>query len=146
MVQRPDDGADPRDFDERWAEIVADLGEPVLDLSVKGSGSGANLLAFLRDTPIGKRYESTLKDLSIGGSGDLSAALSTSGKSVDAMIAALSGSGTAALKALKVDGINPDGFGAIIAKADAIGRDIEIATRGRMPSVAIRAVVSDREL
>ena len=28
MVQRPDDGADPRDFDERWAEIVADLGEP----------------------------------------------------------------------------------------------------------------------
>ncbi len=33
MVQRPDDGADPRDFDERWAEIVADLGEPeVADL------------------------------------------------------------------------------------------------------------------
>ncbi len=28
MVQRPDDDADPRDFDERWAEIVADLGEP----------------------------------------------------------------------------------------------------------------------
>ncbi len=28
MVQRPDDGADPRDFDERWAEIVAELGEP----------------------------------------------------------------------------------------------------------------------
>jgi uncharacterized protein (TIGR02099 family) len=50
---------------------IADLGEPVLDLSVKGNGSGANLLAFLRDTPIGKRYESTLKDLSIGGSGDL---------------------------------------------------------------------------
>jgi uncharacterized protein (TIGR02099 family) len=50
---------------------IADLGEPVLDLSVKGSGSGANLLGFLRETPIGKRYESTLKDLSIGGSGDL---------------------------------------------------------------------------
>jgi hypothetical protein len=28
MVQRPDDDADPRDFDARWAEIVADLGEP----------------------------------------------------------------------------------------------------------------------
>ena len=28
MVQRPDDDADPRDFDERWAEIVAELGEP----------------------------------------------------------------------------------------------------------------------
>ncbi len=28
MVQRPDDESDPRDFDARWAEIVADLGEP----------------------------------------------------------------------------------------------------------------------
>ena len=28
MVQRPDDEADPRDFDARWSEIVADLGEP----------------------------------------------------------------------------------------------------------------------
>ena len=28
MVQHPDDEADPRDFDARWAEIVADLGEP----------------------------------------------------------------------------------------------------------------------
>lgn len=28
MVQRPDDEADPRDFDARWAEIVAELGEP----------------------------------------------------------------------------------------------------------------------
>ena len=28
MVQRPDDDADRRDFDERWAEIVAELGEP----------------------------------------------------------------------------------------------------------------------
>jgi hypothetical protein len=63
----------------------------------------------------------------IGGSGDLSASLSTSGKSVDAMIAALSGSGTATVKGLKLDGINPDGFAAIIAKADAIGRDIDTA-------------------
>ncbi|RVD61470.1 AsmA family protein [Mesorhizobium sp. M2D.F.Ca.ET.185.01.1.1] len=75
----------------------------------------------------------------IGGSGDLSAALSTSGKSVDAMIAALSGSGTAALKGLKVDGINPDGFAAMIAKADAIGRDIDAAkTAGFAPQIAGR--------
>ncbi|RUU58503.1 AsmA protein, partial [Mesorhizobium sp. M2C.T.Ca.TU.009.01.2.1] len=75
----------------------------------------------------GSDLSAVLPGAGIGGSGDLSAALSTSGKSVDAMIAALSGSGTAALKALKVDGINPDGFGAIIAKADAIGRDIDTA-------------------
>ncbi|RWF16403.1 MAG: AsmA protein, partial [Mesorhizobium sp.] len=70
----------------------------------------------------GGDLSAVLPGAGIGGSGDLSAALSTSGKSVDAMIAALSGSGTAALKGLKVGGINPDGFAAIIAKADAIGR------------------------
>jgi hypothetical protein len=53
------------------------------------------------------------------------------------MIAALSGSGTAALKGLKVDGINPDGFAAIIAKADAIGRDIDAAkTAAFAPQIA----------
>ncbi|HKE48305.1 MAG TPA: YhdP family protein [Rhodanobacteraceae bacterium] len=50
---------------------IPNFGEPVLDLSVKGDGSGANLLGFLRDTPIGKRYDDTLKDLAIGGKGDL---------------------------------------------------------------------------
>ncbi|UCI09913.1 AsmA-like C-terminal region-containing protein [Mesorhizobium sp. B1-1-8] len=73
----------------------------------------------------------------VSGSGDISAALSTSGKSVDAMIAALSGSGTAALKGLNIAGINPDGFAAIIAKADAIGRDIDAAkTAGFAPQIA----------
>ncbi|WP_296745046.1 AsmA-like C-terminal region-containing protein [Mesorhizobium sp.] len=63
----------------------------------------------------------------VSGTGDVSVALSTSGKSVDAMIAALSGSGTAALKELSIAGVNPDAFAAIIAKADAIGRDIDAA-------------------
>ena len=85
----------------------------------------------------GGDLSAVLPGAGIGGSGDLSAALSTSGKSVDAMIAALSGSGTAALKGLKVDGINPDGFAAIIAKADAIGRDIDAAkTADFAPEIA----------
>jgi uncharacterized protein (TIGR02099 family) len=50
---------------------IADLGEPVLDLAVKGDGTGASLLAFLRATPIGKRYEDSLRDLAIGGKGAL---------------------------------------------------------------------------
>ncbi|HEY6986008.1 MAG TPA: YhdP family protein [Rhodanobacteraceae bacterium] len=54
------------------AGTIANLGEPVLDLAVKGNGSGANLLAFMRATPIGRKYEDTLKDIVIGGKGDLS--------------------------------------------------------------------------
>jgi uncharacterized protein (TIGR02099 family) len=51
--------------------VIPDLGNTVLELSAKGSGSGANLLAFVRDAPIGKRHEDVLKDISIGGKGDL---------------------------------------------------------------------------
>ncbi|RWM11680.1 AsmA family protein [Mesorhizobium sp.] len=80
---------------------------------------------------------SVLPGSGVSGSGDISAALSTSGKSVDAMIAALSGSGTAALKGLNITGINPDAFAAIIAKADAIGRDIDAAkTASFAPEIA----------
>lgn len=61
------------------------------------------------------------------GSANLSASLSTSGKSVDAMIAALSGSGTATVKGLTIAGLNPGALPAIIAQADRIGRDIDAA-------------------
>ncbi|RWG85465.1 AsmA family protein [Mesorhizobium sp.] len=85
----------------------------------------------------GTDLSAVLPGSGVSGSGDISAALSTSGKSVDAMIAALSGSGTAALKGLTIAGINPDAFAAIIAKADAIGRDIDAArTAGFAPEIA----------
>ncbi|WP_363648406.1 AsmA-like C-terminal region-containing protein, partial [Mesorhizobium sp.] len=48
-----------------------------------------------------------------------------------------SGSGTAAVKGLNIAGINPDAFAAIIARADAIGRDIDAAkTAGFAPGIA----------
>ncbi|MBZ9807574.1 MULTISPECIES: AsmA family protein [unclassified Mesorhizobium] len=78
-----------------------------------------------------------LPNAGIDGKGDISAAFSTSGKSVDAMIAALSGSGTAALKGVTVAGVNPDAFNTFLAKADAIGRDIDAAkTAGFAPAIA----------
>jgi len=85
----------------------------------------------------GADLANVLPDTGIGGVGDFSTTLSTSGKSVDAMIAALSGSGTATLKGLQVAGVNPDAFSALLAKADAIGRDIDAAkTAGFAPDIA----------
>ncbi|MGP2493173.1 AsmA family protein [Mesorhizobium sp. PUT5] len=63
----------------------------------------------------------------LAGTSELSAALSTSGKSVDGMMAALSGSGTAAVKGLVVDHLDAAAFPAFIADADRIGRDIDAA-------------------
>ncbi|MDF2389296.1 AsmA-like C-terminal region-containing protein, partial [Nostoc ellipsosporum NOK] len=85
----------------------------------------------------GADLANVLPDAGISGTGEFSTALSTSGKSVDAMIAALSGSGTAALKGLRVAGVNPDAFSAFLAKADAIGRDIDAAkTADFAPAIA----------
>jgi uncharacterized protein (TIGR02099 family) len=50
---------------------IADLGEAVLDLDVSGSGSGKNLLDFLKATPIGTQHAAQLLGVSVGGSGKL---------------------------------------------------------------------------
>jgi hypothetical protein len=63
----------------------------------------------------------------LSGSATVSATLSTSGKSVDAMMAALSGSGTAAVKGLAIANLDPDALPGIVARADRIGRDIDAA-------------------
>ncbi|RUV19593.1 AsmA family protein [Mesorhizobium sp. M7A.F.Ca.MR.245.00.0.0] len=85
----------------------------------------------------GADLATVLPDAGISGIGDFSTALSSSGKSVEGMVAALSGSGTAALKGVKVAGVNPDAFSAFLAKADAIGRDIDTAkTAGFAPDIA----------
>ncbi|GAA2816211.1 AsmA-like protein [Aminobacter aminovorans] len=63
----------------------------------------------------------------IGGKGNFSATLSGSGKSVEGLVASLSGSGTADIDGLVLPGLNPDAFASLIAKADALGRDINAA-------------------
>ncbi|PWK72819.1 AsmA family protein [Aminobacter sp. AP02] len=63
----------------------------------------------------------------LGGNGDFSATLSGSGKSVEGLVAALSGSGTAVVDGLTIPDLNPDAFGSLIDKADALGRDINAA-------------------
>lgn len=63
----------------------------------------------------------------IGGKGNFSATLSGSGKSIEGLVASLSGSGTADIDGLVLPGFNPDAFAPLIAKADALGRDINAA-------------------
>ena len=85
----------------------------------------------------GADLETALPGAGLSGAGDFSAALSASGKSVGGMVAALSGSGTAALQELTIAGLNSQAFPAFIAKADAIGRDIDAAkTAGFAPEIA----------
>lgn len=51
------------------AAQIPDFADPVLDLSVQGSGSGASLMDFVRKSPIGSAQADTLAKLNVGGSG-----------------------------------------------------------------------------
>jgi uncharacterized protein (TIGR02099 family) len=78
---------------------IADFNQSVLELEVKGEGSGANLLGFVRATPVGKRNEDALKDLEIGGRGELALKLNLPIKQVET----LSLDGSVDLSGAKVD-------------------------------------------
>jgi len=75
----------------------------------------------------GADIHSLLVETGLSGAGDLSTTLSASGKSISGLVAALSGSGTAAFSSLTVEGLNPAAFGAFIARADQLGKDIDAA-------------------
>lgn len=50
---------------------IADLGEVVLDLTMSGSGTGKDLLGFLKATPLGQRFGAQLLGVDVGGQGKL---------------------------------------------------------------------------
>jgi uncharacterized protein involved in outer membrane biogenesis len=75
----------------------------------------------LNGADLGAVFEGT----GIVGKGDITANLSASGKSAEGLISALSGSGTLAFGGTSIPGVDAHAFPAIIARADAIGRDID---------------------
>ena len=88
----------------------------------------------------GADIASILGDAGLNGSGDISTALSASGKSVGGLVATLSGSGTAAFRSLVVSGVNSHAFPQFIARADQFGKDIDVArTASFAPGVAASA-------
>ena len=73
----------------------------------------------------------------ISGKASLSATLSGSGKSVGGVVASLSGSGTASMRNLRIDGINDAAFPAFLARADEVGRDMDAErTAAFAPAIA----------
>ncbi|MBN8896342.1 MAG: TIGR02099 family protein [Rhodanobacter sp.] len=49
--------------------LIPDFGQPLLDLNVRGGGSGASLLNFSRRSPVARRASDTLAELTLGGRG-----------------------------------------------------------------------------
>ncbi len=78
---------------------IADYDALVLDLAAKGQGSGANLMRFLRATPIGARYHEQIADLAISGKGEVEFALDLPIKDMDSLTL----DGSVALSGAKID-------------------------------------------
>lgn len=55
--------------------VIENLAEPVLQLEVRGRGSGTSLIDFLRATPVGAHYREELRDVGLRGRGNVSFAL-----------------------------------------------------------------------
>lgn len=54
---------------DRAVALIPDFGQGLLDLNVRGSGSGASLLEFARRSPIANHAADTLAKLNLGGRG-----------------------------------------------------------------------------
>lgn len=54
---------------DKAVALIPDFADGLLDLNVQGSGSGASLMDFVRNSPIGRRQAGTLAKLTLGGSG-----------------------------------------------------------------------------
>lgn len=108
---------------------VASLSAEMLGGVVKGSAelrndAGTGLLSSqfsLADVSL----EKLLPESGLAGSADLSASLTASGKSVNALVAALSGSGSADVRNLAVSGLNPSAFPDLLARADELGAQVD---------------------
>ncbi len=53
---------------DKAVALIPDFADPVLDLSLQGGGSGANVMDLVRKSPIGNRQADALAKLNLGGS------------------------------------------------------------------------------
>ncbi len=125
-------------YDASLSLNLDDNGLRISDLSAKLFGGVATGLLEIRNNGGNGAFSAQMKlddaDLAalpasgdIRGRGDISTALSASGKSVGGLVATLAGSGTAAFRALVIDGVNPHAFSQFIERADVFGKNIDAA-------------------
>ncbi len=89
----------------------------------------------------GARFEDLTDQEAISGALDLSGSLTATGKSVDTLAAALTGSGVVSLKGGAIKGINPDGFAALMAEAGASDKaPAETATKALVASKMLTGI------
>lgn len=101
------------------------LGGRIEGLAELRNDEGTGLLSAqfsLKDAPLGELLP---QSGFAAGTADVSATVGATGKSVNALVASLSGSGSAAISDFAVSGLDPRAFQALISKADEFGPEID---------------------
>ena len=115
----------------RIADLAAEfMGGRISGLFELGNSGGTGLLSAqvsLGDAAL----EALMPQAGITGEGGFSASVTTSGKSVESMVASLAGSGSATLARLSLPGPRPDALPQLLAKADEAGPQIDAERTGR---------------
>ena len=99
------------------------LGGRVKGLTELRNDEGTGLLSAqfaMEGVPLGE----LLPESSLAGTADLNATVTATGKSVNALVASLSGSGSAVLKDVVISGLNPHAFKNLLTKADELGAEV----------------------
>ncbi len=109
----------------RIGELKASMHGGALTGLVEIKNNGGTAMVSGQAKLAGADIESLLDGGGLAGRADVTATLSASGKTVEGLVASLSGSGTAKARGLTIAGLDAGAFAGIIAKADEIGRDID---------------------
>jgi len=100
------------------------FGGRVKGLTELRNDQGTGLLSAqfeLEEVPLLK----LLPESGLSGSANVNATVSATGKSVNALVVALSGSGSATLKDIAISGLNPQAFKLLLEKADELGPEVD---------------------
>jgi uncharacterized protein involved in outer membrane biogenesis len=129
---------------ERDGLSLADLAASMLGGSVSGivdfrNDGGTGLLSAQLRLDNADIAALLGAEAGLSGTAGLTASVTASGKSVDGLVAALAGSGTAAARDIVISGVAPDVFPDLIARADDAGADIDAAAVAAFAPPLVRA-------
>lgn len=79
-----------------------------------------------------------LGDTGLSAAVDLTAAITASGKSIDAVVSSLTGSGAATMRNIAIEAVNPDALDKILHEADALGPSIDAEATKQFTPALIR--------
>jgi hypothetical protein len=111
----------------RLNDVSAQFGGGTLTGFAELSNNAGTGLLSAQGTLSDGSLSQTFGQPAINGQFELSAVLTSSGRTLESMASALSGSASLTVPRLVVEGLDGDAFPALIAEADRIGRDIDEA-------------------